>query len=86
MVLYFYNTLKGVIIIINKGINLIALGLVLIFISQMIKEILRFSGITYMSDGQFLSGPPISTSIYFIPAILIAGGVVILLLSFKGKI
>ncbi len=73
MVLLYYIGKKGVVFL-NKSIFLISIGFVLIFIIQVMHFLSKLSGITFMKEGEVVSGPDIGITMYIIPALFLLFG------------
>lgn len=73
MVLLYYIGKKGVIFL-NKSVFLISIGFVLIFIIQVMHFLSKLSGITFMKEGEVVSGPDIGITMYIIPALFLLFG------------
>jgi hypothetical protein len=62
---------------------LISIGLILIFVIQVLIYLASLSGVTFMVEGETVSYPPINLLMYIIPGVFILGGV---LMMFFGKL
>ncbi|MCU5434433.1 hypothetical protein OCF16_15270, partial [Bacillus mobilis] len=58
----------------NKSVFLISIGFVLIFIIQVMHFLSKLSEITFMKDGEIVSGPDIGITMYIIPALFLIFG------------
>lgn len=70
----------------NRSINSIAIGLILIFVIQVISLVGRLSNITFIVDDNIVSTPPINISLYIIPAIFILYGIITMFLKSIKKL
>ncbi|GAA0321313.1 hypothetical protein [Oceanobacillus sp. FSL W7-1293] len=60
----------------SKSISSIAIGLILIFVIQMVSLVGMMFGVTFFVEGEEVSSPPISFSMYLIPIAFILFGII----------